>query len=138
MADRDPNFDFDHLLRDHFRAELDGQLGRAPAAFARSSRRRPWRVALVAVSGLAAAIVVGLIVLRPRPSHPIGPVTTSVEYEVAWQSIDQGTVLIDGEPLHSIRRQRIDQFKWIDPATRQTIELSVPSEELVLSELESI
>jgi hypothetical protein len=87
---------------------------------------------------LAAAVVVGLMVLRPAPSRPTSAVKTAVQYEVAWQSIDQGTVLIDGEPLRSVRRQRVDQFKWVDPATQQTIEVSVPSEEVVLTELESI
>jgi hypothetical protein len=138
MIPRDPQPDIDHLLREHFAAALDGQLGRAPAAFARSSRRRPWRVALLAGAGLAAAAAVSLVVLRPAASLPAAPVQTSVQYEVAWQSIDQGTVLIDGELLHSVRHQRVDQFKWVDPETHQTIEVSVPSEALVLTELESI
>jgi hypothetical protein len=139
MIPREPHPDIDHLLREHFSAALDGQLGRAPAAFARSSRRRPWRVALLAGAGLAAAAAaVVLMVLRPAPSRPLAPAQTPVQYEVAWQSIDQGTVLIDGEPLHSVHHQRVDQFKWVDPETHQTIEVSVPSEALVLTELESI
>jgi hypothetical protein len=45
----------DRLLRDHLASELDGQLGRAPAAIARSRRRSPWRAVVLPFAAAAAA-----------------------------------------------------------------------------------
>src|SRR3954466_14135587 len=102
---------FDLQLREHFAKELDGQLGRAPAAFARSSRRRPWRVAVGWTSGLAAAAAIALAVTLVR-HHTAAPMTdarqlvvplamTPVEYRSAWQTTDAGTVYLpdDDSPM---------------------------------------
>jgi hypothetical protein len=140
----------DTLLREHFASQLDGQLDkarygqldRAPAAFARSSRRRPWRAVvwpLALAAGIAAVFVLPALLRRgEKPALPgpqVAQITSSpsVEHEIAWNTIDQGTVFIaDDQPMRSIRRERTDSFRWIDPETSALMELSIPHNEIVL------
>jgi hypothetical protein len=130
----------DALLREHYSAELDGQLDRAPAVLARSSRRSPWRAAIYPIAlaaGIAAIFLVPALMRRgadPAPA-PIAQGTwgDSMEHEIEWNTIDQGTVFVDGDlPMRSIRRQRMDNFRWIDPETNASMQLSVPHSEIVL------
>jgi len=147
MQDRDDD-NFDLQLREHFAKELDGQLGRAPAAFARSSRRRPWRVAALWTSGLAAAAAIALVVtlVRHQVTTPIAVphpaidqfAMTPIEYRNAWQTSDAGTVYLgDGAPMRGIRSEQIEVVSWIDPATHARIEVTIPHEEVTLVTLNS-
>ena len=143
----DDNFDLQ--LREHFAKELDGQLGRAPAAFARSSRRRPWRVAAAWTAGFAAAAAVALVVtfVRHQSTPPIRGVhpsidqlaMTAVEYRSAWQTSDAGTVYLpnDDSPMRGIRSEQVEIVSWIDPATLAHIEVTIPHEEVTLVTLNS-
>jgi hypothetical protein len=138
----------DLLLREHLSAELDPQLGRAPASFEARSRRRfsRWRAASWSIgAGLAlAAAIAGLFLLAPlwkvmkttepqiSPTPPVAQLEP-VEHEVAWNTIDQGTVFVnDNVPMRSIRRERLDRFKWTDPETKAQMQMSVPHDEVVL------
>jgi hypothetical protein len=145
----DPQDNFDLQLRSHFAKELDGQLGRAPAAFARSSRRRPWRV-IGWVSGLAAAAAIAGIFIIPAVIKHLGsrdviaipttqktPLVTPVEYTSAWNTTDEGTVYLEEQPLRSIRRERVDTLRWIDPETNATIEMTIPLDEQVYLALDA-
>ena len=145
----------DLLLRDHFSTELDGQLGRAPVAIlARSRRRSPWRAAVNwgVGGGFALAAAIGALFLfapllkimsrggdsdshqvAQRAGAPVTPISEPVEHEIAWNTIDQGTVFVnDNVPMRSIRRQRVDSLKWIDPDTKAQMEVTVPHDEVVL------
>jgi hypothetical protein len=130
----------DALLREHYSAELDGQLDRAPAVLARSSRRSPWRAAiypLALAAGIAAVFLVPALLRQQNDIDP-APIAqssfdNSIEHEIEWNTIDQGTVFVDGDrPMRSIRRQRMDNFRWVDPETNATMQLSVPHSEIVL------
>jgi hypothetical protein len=139
----DPQDNFDLQLRSHFAKELDGQLGRAPAAFARSSRRRPWRVVgwtsgLVAAAAIAGIFILPAVVRRLAPHDSIAIPTTQktqmvtpVEYSAAWNTTDEGTVFLADQPLRSIRSERVDTLRWIDPETNATIEMTFPHEEQI-------
>ena len=140
----DPNDDIlDRLLREHFAAEVDPQLGRAPAAIARSRRRLPWRAVILPLTAAAAALLILLIPAMTPRSTPrsaglaptIAPAaeTGPVDHVVEWRNIDQGTVFVNGGvPMRSIRRQRLDSYTWTDPASRETMEMTVPHDEIVL------
>jgi hypothetical protein len=140
---REPNDDnLDALLREHFAAELDGQLDRAPAVLARSSRRLPWRAAIWPVAlaaSVAAVFAVAAFLRHEQPSrgtphtHIAQADDPSVEHQIAWNTVDEGTVMVEGDrPMRSIRRQRMDSFRWIDPETKASMELSIPHNEVVL------
>jgi hypothetical protein len=140
----------DLLLREHLSAELDPQLGKAPAAFEAKPRRRPtsWRSMLISLSiggGFALAAAIGGLFIfapllkvmnKPDPRQivmPVTPVSEPVEHEVAWNTVDQGTVFVnDDVPMRSVLRQRVDSLKWVDPDTHATIEMKVPRDEVVL------
>jgi hypothetical protein len=133
----------DALLREHFASELDGQLDRAPAVLARSSRRLPWRAAIwpmALAAGIAAVFVVAAFLRheQPTPGKSNQQVVQanldpSVEHQIAWNTVDEGTVMVQGDqPMRSIRRQRMDNFRWIDPETNASMELSIPHNEVVL------
>jgi hypothetical protein len=133
----DDNFDL--LLREHLSAELDGQLGRAPAAFARSSRRWPWRAVVIGAAGLAAAAILAIALMRPdavqtTPTPPSAQAKAiPAEYELAWRTIDRGTVFLDEEtPVRNYLRQQVEIVRWKDPETGQVIEVSVPHEQTML------
>jgi hypothetical protein len=145
----------DVLLREHFSAELDpqldtgkrdafaparsGQLDRAPAVFARSSRRLPWRAAIVpfALAASIAAIFIVPALLNRDPQATETEVVqgvphTPVEHEIAWNTVDQGTVFVDSDvPMRSILRERTDNFRWIDPETNASMEVSIPQNEVI-------
>lgn len=139
----DDNLDL--LLREHYRAELDGQLDRAPAVQARSSRRLPWRAVGWSTLAVAAAVTIFMMpalraligqALRNDPRLPLVTQTAAaqpVEHEVQWKTIDQGTVFVNDElPMRSIRRERLDHIRWTDPDTNATYQMSIPNQETVL------
>ena len=130
----------DALLREHYALELDGQLDRAPAVLARSSSRLPWRAAiwpLALAAGVAAIFVVPALLRRDvqdriNPQIAKADDSGDVEHQIEWNTIDQGTVFVNGEqPMRSIRRERMDNFRWIDPETNASMELTVPNNEIV-------
>jgi hypothetical protein len=137
---------FDTLLRDHFARKLNGQLGKAQAALGREHRARRWRRASVAGLAMAAAIA-GFVLLRPSapPANVVPPVATASdisvpgEYEMSWQTIDQGTVFLDEDtPMRRLLRRGVEQVRWIDPATQASVEYTVPHDEIVLVALNTI
>lgn len=149
LNDDDNNLDLQ--LREHFAKELDGQLGRAPAAFARSSRRRPWRVVgrVTAMAAAVALLVVGSVIVRNMLNAKndlvvsIPPTTTAaaeiaVEYSISWQSTDEGTVFMSDTPLRGIRQERVETFRWVDPETHASYEVSIPQEETIYVALNAI
>lgn len=124
---------FDQLLREHFSRELDGQLGRKIAPIKRS---RPTRLLIGATVALAASIA-GIVLLRPArepgktqtvPASGASP----VNYQMAWQTTDTGTVYVNDAPMRSMRSLKIESVKWVDPATNATIELTIPHDETIL------
>jgi hypothetical protein len=127
---------FDALLGEHLSRELDGQMGRAGAAFERSQRRYVLRFATW--GSLAAAAVIAAILLRPHPPvpAPVQPptaVATAVEYQLDSQTIDQGTVFLDKDtPMRRYVEHQIETARWVDPVTHAQMELTVPHDQVLL------
>ena len=153
--------ELDVLLRGHFANELDAQLGRAPAAFSRSSIRRlrsPWRAAVWSGAGLAMAAAVAAVLtygpllklirngeghdnqiankVSPTPATVVSD-EPDVQHEIAWNTIDQGTVIYNDEPMRSIRRERVDRMSWFDASSNATVEVTVPHNEVILVGLQA-
>ena len=151
---------FDALIQSHLRGELDGQLGRAEARFAREmarqenpGRRQMGRLFIGAVwaSGVAASmgIVWGFVAHRMEPKgglltqHPAVVSTApayaspksgiSLDETISFQTIDEGTVVVkDHGPARQLRRQVLQSMNWYDPVRRERIEITVPTEQVVL------
>jgi hypothetical protein len=75
--------------------------------------------------------------VKVRPSPPPAIVQNTdhgdVEHEIQWNTVDQGTVFVnDNVPMRSIRRDRLDNLRWVDPSSNATMEMSVPHSETVL------
>ena len=127
---------FDAMLREYLSRELDDQMSRAGAAFERSQRHYVLRFATW--GSLAAAAVIGAILLRPHqpvpaPVQPTGAVATMVEYRLDSQTIDQGTVFLDEDtPMRQYVERQIETARWVDPVTHDQMELTVPHDQIVL------
>jgi hypothetical protein len=102
------------------------------------------------VSGLAAAAAIAGIFILPAVvkrlvSNEIVAIPTTqktelvipVEYSAAWNTTDEGTVFLADQPLRSIRRERVDTLRWIDPETHAMIEMTLPRDEQIYLALDA-
>jgi hypothetical protein len=125
---------FDSLLSEHLSRELDSQLGRATVKLARL-RPNPWR--LIALSTLATAAAIGAFLIRPRQPDltpaPAPAQTVAIDYQLDWQTIDLGTVLLEDQtPVRRYVRREIETARWIDPSTKAQLEMVVPNDQIML------
>jgi hypothetical protein len=146
------------LLERHFAKELDPQLGLAAKRFLRDVRQdqpvrnfSPWWT--WAGAALAASVLIswGLHNLHVKFNNgipsPIGPIVDSrpasdvlepVSQQVSWQTVDDGTVVLeDDRPARRVRRQVVERLCWYDPKEKTTVELTVPHEQVLLIGLNS-
>ena len=155
----DPDM-LDALLRDHLRGELDSQLGRAEAGFARElSRRRnssPRRTGRLLIGGLWAAglmaasvgIVWGVAVhhaaqrpqIAPRHEARADPPALTMprqaeiplEQIVTYRTLDEGAVVLENHgPARQLRRQVLQTVQWYDQQRKASLEITVPREQIV-------
>ena len=137
----------DILVTRHLGKQLDRHVGRAQRAFlAEVSQRRRWyipRYWAVAAVFMIAATLAAVFVLKnlftaptnivtplvPKESQPLLPVAQTV----AWQTTDDGTVMMNGDiPLRQLRRQVVERIKWYDAERNTTVELHQPQEQIML------
>ena len=146
MNDSDNKIDI--LITRHLGKQLDRHVGRAQKAFlAEVSQRRRWyipRYWAVAAVLLIAATLAGVFALKnlftapknidtplvqksePKPLLPIAQT-------VAWQTMDDGTVMMNGDiPVRQLRRQVLERIKWYDAERNTTVELHRPQEQIML------
>jgi hypothetical protein len=158
----DPEDNLQQILPDHFRAQLDTQLGRAEAAFARRlaaqtgarppHRRHPaiWGLWAAGAIAASAGIVWGVVAHREMPA--VGPAIQvaqrpqavtpegqspstqiSVEQIVAYQTIDEGSVILEDQgPARKLRRQVMQTVEWYDPERKESGTVRVPIDQVVL------
>ena len=143
------NDKIDILISRHLAKQLDRHVGGAQKAFlAEVTQKRRWHIPTywaVAAVLLIAATLAGIFAIRnlfvspkvidspqivqksePKPLLPI--VQT-----VAWQTMDDGTVMMNGDiPIRQLRRQVVEKIKWYDADRNTTIELHRPQEQVML------
>ena len=153
--------DIDALLREHIHAELEGLPGRAEAFFAGQMSREAtprrgihqgWKIRTAATIGAIAAtlaIASGLFAYHNRvtvkvtakpvliaASHPVKQVLqASFPYErsIAYRTVDAGPVRAkDSSPARALRREVVETLRWYDPEHHEQMQVTVPSEEVVL------
>lgn len=149
--------ELERVLRAHLSERLDAQLGRALDAFERETgvvRCAPRRrlAGLIIGSAIAASLVVAWL-LMPRESHEgssrevaaktgappaVAPAMAErflpddVESLILSQAIDEGSEIIDEQPLRRVRLRSIEEIRWDDPDLDATVRMAVPREEVLL------
>jgi len=155
-----PEDPLDQLLQEHFRGQLDPQLGRAESYFLQKAKppehsvrstypRRALVWGLWAAGAMAASvgIVWGVGIHRappnPRVTHDPVPrpspapsasasVAIPVEQVLSYRTLDEGSVLIENlGPARQLRRQVMQTVQWYDPQTKANMQITVPREQLV-------
>jgi hypothetical protein len=144
-ADRE----LDEVLGRHLSACLDGQLGRAALAFRAelAPQRRTWRLWLSAGAAVAAGIAVTWMVFGHHLLHKSVPqrnefVENSVEPPMlrtaTWSGMmDDGTEVVDNQPMRRIKRKVVEQVEWYDSADRAMVRTTLPKQEIYLIGLET-
>ena len=148
MNDNDNKIDI--LITRHLGKQLDRHVGRAQKAFLaevtqrrRFSIPRYWAVAAVL---LLAATLAGILAIRnlfvaPNKIESVVPTGTNSEppplrpvaQSVAWRTMDEGTVMMNGDiPVRQLRRQVVEHLKWYDEKRNTTVELRQPQEQIML------
>jgi hypothetical protein len=149
------NDPLDDLLREHFRSELDGQLGKAAKSFAAEVKRGRrigaadagrrlviWGVWTAGAIAASVGIVWGFATrLSPVLPTVISDATTTsasndplpLQRVVESHSIDEGTILLgDAGPVRRVREQVIETTTFYDPESHAQLEFSVPRERMML------
>jgi hypothetical protein len=137
-------------------ARFQQQLQEAPPAAKARVHVNRWMLGLVGAA--AAAAIAGVMVFAPvarivkpvdrssvaqLPTSGSGVVLAAdaspLEHEVAWRTLDRGTVFIGDEeqPMRSYVRQRVDNFRWEDPQSNLKVEMSVPHDQVMLVNMKS-
>jgi hypothetical protein len=144
--------ELDELLGRHLAGRLDPELGRAATAFraalttsvSRPGRRRLllWGAGAALAAGLAVAWVMSGArdVRSPHTSPPPSlalqstePPALPVVQSTTWTPVtDDGTALLDDQPVRQLRRRIVDQFEWYDARSNATVRRVIPREQFIL------
>lgn len=147
--------DVEHMLREHLRGALEGQVGGALARFRReveaerAKQGRRWTIWVGCGLGAAAAIIAAVLVIQGLghvSGKPAGrqqelvalgdPEGVDMEQAMGWRTIDDGVVLVgDDQPMRQLRRQVLEYTQWYDADYQATIEVAAPREEIILVKL---
>ena len=147
MNDTDNKIDI--LITRHLGKQLDRHVGRAQRAFlAEVSQRRRWyipRYWAVAAILLILATLAGVFAMRNLftapmrdqtqvpPSNSESQPLMPVAQTVAWRTMDDGTVMMNGDiPVRQLRRQVVEHVKWYDAQRKTTVEFRQPQEQIML------
>ena len=146
MSERSEH-ELDELLSRHMSACLDGQLGRATAAFRAAEReaRRParWRWWAGGAVGIAAGLAVAWMMISRVPHGPVHrPVEqiASSDYIVppmvqsaVWSPVkDEGLAVVDDRPVRRWRRDIVEEVEWYDAKDGALVRTRMPRQEIIL------
>src|SRR5690242_11150509 len=141
--------ELDQMLGRHRSGCLDGQLGRAAAAFRRemAPQRRTWRLWLSAGAAVAAGVALTWMLVGQHLFHKSVPLpqiadSTPVEPPVlrtaTWSGMmDDGTEIVDNQPMRRMKRKVVEQVEWYDPTDRAMVRTTMPKQEIYLIGLET-
>jgi hypothetical protein len=156
MNDEKSEQDLDELLTRHLGVCLDGQRGRAAAAFrarqaARLARRRWWIGSGAAAAAMAAALAVAWVMLgggggdgdaaRDMKVKPDEWAIKDAAVEVAppmvqsatWSPVrDEGLAVVDDQPVRQLRRQIVEEVEWYDARDGAMVRTRVPRQQVIL------
>ena len=140
--------EIDELLTRHLGACLNGQLGRAEAAFAREPNRpTPGRLRLwlSAVGAVAAGIAVAWFTVVPRPEKVPDAVTGQepsiavvdpappMLQSAAWSKVvDDGCGVVDDRPVRRLRRRVVEEIEWYDAKAGAVVRTTQPRQQVFL------
>ena len=138
--------DLDELLSRHVHACLDGQLGRASAAFRREMAvRSRWRSWTAAGAALAACLALAWtfyghraahgpeVVIAPPHTTPVEDPVTPVVQSATWsRMVDDGAAVVDGQPVRQLRRKLVEEIEWYDAKDGAVVRQTVPQQQIFL------
>ena len=149
--------ELDAMLREHLRAELDGQLGRSARRFRDHLRgnglvpRRAWGGWVVGIVGGAMAASIAALWAGPAlwPTRSSAPGLTQAvpvadyrfdldDVTLLSQTRDGGTLVLDGRtPVRRIVRSELRQVRWVDSRHDASVEQIVPHEDVMLIQMDT-
>jgi hypothetical protein len=152
LSDRE----IEDLLTRHLGTCLDGQLGRAAAAFSREAPRRPRRwhrgrivLWLSGAATMAAGFTIAWFMTHPRtPNHPVGPdaplavvtedVVPPMLQSVTWSKVmDDGLRVIDDRPVRRLRRKMVEEVEWYDSSCNAVVKTTQPRQQVFLVDMKT-
>jgi hypothetical protein len=151
--------DLDRLLTGHFRGCLDGQVGRAAAAFRHERRQAPARRVGLWLSIAGAAVAAGVAVVfgafntrQPAPTvaqDPQPEVTPLKQFATAdepppmvqsttWSGVmDDGLGLVDDRPVRRLRRKVVEEVEWYDAKSNAVVKTIQPRQQVFLIDMKT-
>jgi hypothetical protein len=143
--------DLESLLTLHLNASLDGQLGRAAAAFvaatgpasSHASRRGRWVFWASGAASIAAMVAVAWVTvghpLRKKVEHAptVGPVAVNdlppMVQSTSWSGVvDEGLAVVDEQPVRRLRRDIVEEVEWYDAKDGAVVKTRVPRQQFFL------
>jgi hypothetical protein len=139
--------ELDELLGRHLGGCLDGQLGRAAAAFGAELRatspRRTWARWASAGAAVAAGLAVAWLVgHRAAPHQNVTPevvISNSADeappmvQSASWsRMVDDGTAVVDDRPVRRLRRKVVEEVEWYDAKAGATVRTTMPRQQIFL------
>jgi hypothetical protein len=146
--------EIERLLGEHLGACLDGQLGRAAAAFRSEAHRapRPWRRIGLWLSG-AATMAAGFT-LAWHMTHPaavnqiVGPTPPQIAAAVddappmmqvaTWSKVkDDGYALVNDRPVRRMSRKVVEEVEWYDAQSNALIKCTQPQKQVFFIDMKT-
>ena len=138
----------DLLIHRHVARELDSHVGQAVEAFGyqvgqvRRRRMMGWAIGVIGGAVAASLALAGAMhwihsrPMQPPPGSLGTPVANvppgKVEWDMAWKTFDEGTVVLDGDiPARRLRRTVLQRMQWYDPQKQALVEVAVPREQVI-------
>jgi len=80
------------------------------------------------------------VVVNPDPAPALSPSAAlpgRLVREIRWQTVDQESVVDDGDvPVRNLRRQEFDRCEYYDAGRHATIQVTVPRSPVILTTME--